>query len=370
MKAIRRASFGALALLAFLLLSAVAQAQQPAGGSGGKPDATLRSRPETVVWGYYSATAAPVLRIKSGQTVKIDTVSHQGLTTKDDPAAFFAAGGIPADRVLQDARDIWRMVPRTEGMGAHVLTGPIFVEESAPGDMLEVRIIGFEYRVPYGVNNVAPGAGVLPDVVTKPAPKIIKIDTARKVALLPGGIALPLAPFLGIMAVAPPPGQSMVSSRPPGPWGGNMDFRQLTAGSTLYLPVYNTGALFYTGDSHALQGDGEVDGTALELSLTAVLQFIVHKGQGAGMRWPRAEDARFYYAMGMDVDLNLAMKNAVQETVDFIARRSGLSQEDAYRVASLGVDFRVAEAVDYVQLIYGVIPKRLFRQNPRYWAQK
>ena len=362
--------FRAVLILLACLLPAGVQAQQPASGSAARPDARLGSRPETVVWGYFSATQAPVLRIKSGQTVKIDTVSHQGLTTKDDPVAFFGAGGIPADQVLQDARDIYRMVPRTDGMGAHVLTGPVFVEGASPGDMLEVRILGFEYRVPYGANNVAPGAGVLPDMVTKAAPKVIKIDASRKVALLPGGIELPLSPFLGIMAVAPPPGQSIVSSRPPGPWGGNMDFRHLTAGAPLYLPVYNTGALFYTGDSHALQGDGEVDGTALELSLTAVLQFIVHKGQGAGMRWPRAEDANFYYAMGMDVDLNLAMKNAVQETVDFIAKRAGLSSEDAYRVASLGVDFRVAEAVDYVQVIYGAIPKRLFKQNPPYWAKR
>src|SRR4051812_29084398 len=192
-----RALLGTL-LAALLLLNAdSASAQQPPPGSAAKPDASLRSRPETVVWGYFSATVAPVLRIKSGQTVKIDTVSHQGLGTKDDPVTYFGAGGIPADQVLQDASDIYRMVPRVNGVGAHVLTGPIFVEEAAPGDMLEVRVIGFDYRVPYGVNNVAPGAGVLPDMVTKPAPKIIKIDTGRKVALLPGGIELPLAPFLG-----------------------------------------------------------------------------------------------------------------------------------------------------------------------------
>src|SRR5258708_37606827 len=130
------------------------------------------------------------------------------------------------------------------------------------------------------------------------------------------------------MEDAPAHNLSIVSTRPTGKWGGNMDFRRLTAGATLYLPVFNSGALFYAGDSHAWQGDGEVDGTALELSLTAVLQFIVHKGEGGAMRWPRAEDANYYYAMGLDVDLNLAMKNAVQETVDVIARKSGLPAED------------------------------------------
>lgn len=352
-----------------IVLSADPAMAQPAPVEG-KPDAVLHSRPETVVWGYFSATAAPALRIRSGETVKIDTVSHQGLTTKDDPVAFFGAGGILPNQVLDDAKDIYRSVPRVDGMGAHVLSGPIAIEGAVPGDMLEVRVIGFEYRVPYGVNNVGPGAGVLPDLAKAASPKIIKLDTKRGVALLPGGIELKLAPFLGIMAVAPPPGQSIVSSRPPAAWGGNMDFRQLTAGSTLYLPVFASGALFYAGDSHALQSDGEVDGTALELSLTAILQFIVHKGEGAAMRGPRAEDARNYYAMGMDVDLNLAMKNAVQETVDFVAKKAAMSPEDAYRVASLGVDFRVAEAVDYVQVIYGVIPKRLFKQNPAYWARR
>jgi acetamidase/formamidase len=357
-------------LAACLAAVATEACAQPAPVASAKPNASLRSRPETVVWGYFSATATPVLRIKSGDTVKIDTVSHQGLTTKDDPATFFGAAGIPPGQVLADAQDIYHTVPRVNGMGAHVLSGPIAIENAIPGDMLEVRVIGFEYRVPYGVNNVAPGTGVLPDLAKTASPKVIKIDTRRGVALLPGSIELKLAPFLGIMAVAPPQGQSMVSSRPPAAWGGNMDFRQLTAGSTLYLPVFATGALFYTGDSHALQGDGEVDGTALELSLTAILQFVLHKGEGAAMHWPRAEDAKNYYAMGMDVDLNLAMKNAVQETVDFITRKSGLSPEDAYRVASLGVDFRVAEAVDYVQVIYGVIPKRLFKQNPPYWARR
>src|SRR5262249_51861906 len=283
-----------------------------------KPDVTLGSRPETVIWGYFSARAAPVLRIKSGMTVRIDTMSHQGLLTKDDPVTFFGTAGIKPDEVLQDAKDIYAKVPHPKGLGVHVLTGPIHIEGAAPGDALEVRVLDLEFRVPYGVNNTGPTSGVLPGLVPPPTPRIIKTDLQRKIAFLPGGIELPLSPFLGIMGVAPPPDLILVSSGPPGKWGGNLDLRVLTVGSTLYLPVFNDGGLFYTGAPHGVQGDGEVDGGALEQSLTATLQFILHKGAGNSMRGPRAEDAANYYALGLDVDLNTAMKNAVRETVELL----------------------------------------------------
>src|SRR5271154_4812249 len=298
------------------------------------PDATLRSTPDTVIWGYLTADLPPALTIKSGQTVKIDTVSHQGLMSKDDPATFFAAAGIAPGEVLQDAKDIYAKGGRVKGLSAHVLTGPLYVEGAEPGDMLEVRIRKFDLRVPYGVNNSGPRTGVLGDLLSAPTPKIIKLDLARNVALFSPDIEVPLAPFMGIMAVAPPRDVLLVSSRPPARWGGNMDFNKLTAGSTLYLPVYNTGAQFFTGDSHAVQGDGEVNGTAIEASLTATLQLIVHKGEGAAMRWPRAEDAANYYTMGMDLDLDVAMREAAGETVEFLRERFGLSAADAYALAS------------------------------------
>jgi acetamidase/formamidase len=332
-------------------------------------DATLASRPETIVWGYITADVPPALTIKSGQTVKIDTVSHQGLLGKEDPVAFFASAGIAKDQVLQDAIDIYKTVPRTKGLSVHVLTGPIYVEGAAPGDMLEVRIHNLELRVPYGVNNSGPTSGVLPGLLSAPAPKIIKLDTKRNVALFSDDIEVPLAPFLGIMSVAPSRDVLLVSSRPPWRWGGNIDFNKLVAGASLYLPVVNTGAQFYTGDPHAVQADGEVNGTAIEASLTATLQFVVHKGAGKAMNWPRAEDATHYYAMGMDLDLNVAMRQATRETVNFLREEFGLSTEDAYALASIAVDFRVAEAVDSVQMIYGMIPKKLFKKNPEYWAR-
>jgi acetamidase/formamidase len=351
------------------LAMASAAAAQPAP-AGNKPDVTLGSTPDTVVWGYFSARVPPALRIKSGMTVRIDTLSHQGLVGKDDPVTFFGAAGIRPDEVLQDAIDVYKKVPHGKGLGVHVLTGPIHVEGAAPGDALEVRVLDLEFRVPYGVNNTGPGSGVLPDLVAAPTPRIIKTDPQRRLALLPGGIELPLSPFLGIMGVAPPPNLIIVSSGPPGNWGGNLDLRTLTIGSTLYLPVFNDGALFYTGDPHGVQGDGEVDGGALEQSLTAPLQFIVHKGAGKAMKWPRAEDAANYYAMGLDLDLNMAMKIAVRETVELLQAKAGLTAAEAYAVASMGIDFRVGEAVDSMQLIYGTIPKKFFKQNPAYWSSR
>ncbi len=331
------------------------------------PDATLRSTPETVSWGYIAADLPPVLRMQSGQTVRIDTVSNQGINTKQDPVTFFAAAGIRPEQVLQDAKDIFSKVRRAEGAGSHVLTGPVYVEGVQPGDMLEVRILDIEFRVPYGVNSTGPGWGVLPDLLAQPALKIIKLDLERKVALFSSNVEVPLVPFMGIVAVAPPPALVRVSTKPPGAFGGNMDFRHLTSGATLYLPVFNAGALFYTGDGHATQGDGEVDGNAIEISLTPTLQLIVHKGAGQAMTWPRAEDATHYYTMGMDTDLGEALKNAVHETVGFLQQQAGLSAAEAYALTSLGVDFRIGEAVNIVKMVYGVIPKRLFRQNPEYW---
>jgi acetamidase/formamidase len=353
---------------ATLLGSTLAASAQPAPPNN-TPDATLRSTPDTVIWGYFAADIAPALRIKSGQTVKIDTVSHSGLLFADDPVTWFGKAGIAPDQVLKDAVDIYKSVKRPKGASAHVLTGPIYIDEAAPGDMLEVRILALENRVPYGVNNSNKGTGVLPDLLSGPASKVITFDLARNVARFSSEIEVPLSPFMGVMAVAPSREAWMISSRPPSHWGGNMDFNKLTTGATLYLPVFHNGAQFFTGDSHAVQGDGEVDGTAIEASLSATLQFIVHKGEGKAMVWPRAEDAANYYTMGIDVDLNVAMREATRQTVDFLRDRFGLSAADAYALTSVGVDFHVAEAVDSTQVIYGMIPKKLFKTNPEYWLK-
>jgi acetamidase/formamidase len=226
--------------------------------------------------------------------------------------------------------------------------------------MLEVRVLDVAFRVPYGVNGIGPGSGVLPDLLSARVAPTIQLDLERKVALFAGGTQIPLAPFMGIMSVAPPPERAPASTKPPGEWGGNIDFKHLVAGSTLYLPVFNDGALFYTGDGHAAQGDGEVDGATIEISLEPTLQFLLHEGAGRRMKWPRAQDAEYDYVMGMDEDLDVALKEAVREAVEFIERRARVTPAEAYALASFNVDFRIAEAVNLVKMVYGAIPKRLF----------
>ncbi len=327
----------------------------------------LSSVPANVVRGHIPADRTPVLKIQSGQTVAIDTISHQGVSTPEGAVAFFGKGGVRPEDVLPDAIAVQKEIKIPEGGGTHVLTGPIYVEGAEPGDLLEVRVINVELRVPYGVNASNKGTGVLPGQLDAPMYRVIHLDAKRNVALFAPGIEIPLAPFMGIMAVAPPPSKDMTSSRPPGTFGGNLDLKQLTRGATLYLPVYNNGALFYTGDAHTAQGDGEVDGTAIETSLKPTLQFIVHKGKGANMKSPRAENATHYIVTGLDKDLNLALKNAVQAAVEFLMQEKGLDAGAAYALASIAVDFRVAEAVNLVQGVYGMIPKEIFKEKSGYW---
>ena len=331
-----------------------------------RADAVLRAAADTVLWGYFAANVAPALTIKSGQIVEIDTVSHQGLTTAADPVKFFSAHGINEDEVLADASTVYTKGKRPKGAGVHIVTGPIYIEGAQPGDTLEVRVLDIKFRVPYGVNNAGPGKGVLPKLLSSPAPKLIRIDLERRVALFSDEIEIPLNPFMGIMAVAPPTSLGMVSTTPPGNWGGNMDLKYLGIGSTLYLPVFNKGAQFFTGDGHAVQGDGEVDGGAIEISLAPTLQFILHKR--TQLKVPRAETADEFIAIGLSVDLNEATRLAVQEAVDFLQQEKGMSAADAYTLASLAVDVGVGEAVDIVNLVYARIPKEIFKTNTPYWS--
>ncbi|HJX09307.1 MAG TPA: acetamidase/formamidase family protein, partial [Candidatus Binatia bacterium] len=330
-----------------------------------QPDATLRSTPETVLWGYLAANLPPALTVKSGQTVEIEALSHQGLTTGKGPETFFAAYGIASSEVLPDAKTVYAEVKRPKGASVHILTGPIYVEGAEPGDTLEVRVLDIKFRVPYGVNNTGPGKGVLPALLKEPSAKLTRIDLERRVALFSSDIEIPLNPFMGIMAVTPPKNLGMVSSTPPGAWGGNMDLKYLGIGSTLYLPVFNKGAQFFTGDGHAVQGDGEVDGGAIEISLKPTLQFILHKGKS--LKLPRAETASDYFTTGLSVDLNEATRIAVQEAVDFLQAEKGLGAADAYALTSLAVDLGIGEAVNVVNLVYAKIPKNIFRSNPAYW---
>ena len=342
----------------------------------------LPSRPETVTWGWFPVDRPPVLTIRSGDTVRIDTLTHAGATQDDDPDTYLGSLGVESDEILPDVRDFWasRADRQREGRSGHVITGPIYIDGAEPGDMLEVQILDFETRVPYGVNNTGPTSGVFgptypgtrmddPPLDTPRERHLIRtaVVGGREVALFSENIHVPLAPFLGIMAVAPAdpsvgqPGVTVTgvqSSRPPGAFGGNLDVKDLTAGTTLYLPVFQPGARFYSGDPHSAQGDGEVSGTAIEQSLTGVFRFILHKGQT--IAGPRAETDTHYIMMGIDLDLDRALRMAVSEVVSFLVAEHGLTPGKAFSLASIAVDFHVAEAVDLTQVVSGKIPKSLF----------
>lgn len=316
----------------------------------------LSASPETVHWGYFDAKLAPRLTVNSGDTVTLHCVSGGPVEI-----------GVRNDLLPEHKAILAQLQPH---LGPHILTGPVAVRGAEPGDTLEVRIKSVDLRVDWSYNGIKPLKGTLPEDF--PLLRILQIplDRANMTATLPFGPTIPLRPFMGIMAVAPPPDIQSVSSRPPGAFGGNLDLKQLTRGSTIYLPVYNPGALFFTGDAHAAQGDGEVDGTAIETSLTPVFQFFVHKAKGKNLKWPRAETPTHYISMGIDKDLNLALKSAVQETVDFLMQEKGLDAKTAYAIASIAVDFRVAEAVNLNQMVYGMIPKNLFvKERATYWQK-
>lgn len=329
------------------------------------PNATLRSTPDTVLWGYIAANLPPALTIKSGEIVEIEALSHQGLTTNKDPEKFFAAYGISGHEVLTDAKTVFAEVKRPKGASVHILTGPIYVEDAMPGDTLEVRVLDIKFRVPYGVNNTGPGKGVLPKLLKEASAKLIRIDLERRVALFSDEIQIPLNPFMGIMALSPPTSLGMVSSTPPGAWGGNIDLKFTGIGSSLFLPVFNKGGQFFTGDGHAVQGDGEVDGGAIEISLKPTLQFIVHKGKS--IKQPRVETATDYLTTGLNTDLNEATRIALHEAVEFLQTEKGMSAADAYALSSLAVDLGIGEAVDIVNLVYAKIPKHIFKSNPEFW---
>lgn len=350
-------------------------------------DVTVPSTPENLVWGDFPADKVPVARVRSGQVVRIHTITHAGATQDMEPVSFMAQDGVPREEILQDQIDFWasREGRPREGRSGHVLTGPVYVEGADPGDMLEIQILDIETRVPWGVNSTGPTSGVFatsypgsrdgdprPPMVPGQGRHVIRtgIETAgensREVAFFSPEIHIPLAPFFGIIAVAPNPtvGEPGVtvpgvqSSRPPGPFGGNMDLNDLGEGATLYLPIFHSGGLVYVGDSHSLQGDGEVSGTAIEQSLTGVFRFVVH--EGVSISGPRAETATHWIMMGIDLDLDRALQKAVREVIDFLVAEKGLTPDKAFSLASIAVDFHIAEAVDLTQLVAGMIPKSLF----------
>jgi acetamidase/formamidase len=311
----------------------------------------LPATPKTIAWGYYDAAAPPVLTIKSGDTVQFDTL------ITNSPKRLESAGVAPAD-VQQSLRDIYDQVTN-KGPGGHILNGPVFIETAEPGDTLEVRIQKIDLAIPYAYNGFGTGRGFLPEDFPNSGIKIIPLDKKTMTAHFAPGIDIPLHPFFGSMGVAPLPADGRLNSAPPGKHAGNMDNKELIAGTTLYLPVFTKGALFFIGDGHAGQGNGEVDITAMETSLTGTLQFIVHKN--TGQKYPRAETPTHYISMGFDEDLTQAAKIAVREMIAFLVDTKHLSHEDAYMLTSVAGDVDITELVDGNKGVHVMMPKNIFK---------
>jgi acetamidase/formamidase len=313
----------------------------------------LLPSPQTVHVGYFSAALKPVLTIDSGDIVTIETVGGP------DPADVDASGVVPPSAVPDYARKIREEV-KDRGPGPHILTGPIYVNGAMPGDVLELRILDIDFTVPYGYNAQRPYTGALPDEFPGFFQRIIPIDRERRTAQVAPGVVVPVPrPFFGVMGVAPLPAMGRISSGPPGVHTGNLDNKDLSAGATLYMPVYAPGALFSVGDAHAGQGQGEVDLTAIETGLRGRFQFVVRKDMK--ITWPRAETPTHWIVMGLNPNLEEAMKIAVRETIAFITQRfPKLSREEAYMIASVAVDYHVTQVVDGSKGIHAMIPKAIF----------
>lgn len=313
-------------------------------------DFDLPASPSTVVWGYYSAQAKPALTIHSGDRVRVHTVSTCALDRLE-------AGGMPANAIPAYDREIHEKVTE-KGPGGHILTGPIAISEAEPGDVLEVNIEKIDIDVPYACNGFGPGRGFLPNDFPYARTKVIPLDRERMVAQFAPGIEIPLHPFFGSMGVAPP-SSGKLNSAPPWMHAGNLDNKELVAGTTLFIPIHAKGALFEAGDGHAGQGNGEVDITALETWLTGTFRFTVRKGQR--LLWPRAETSTAYISMGFDEDLKTATELAVRNMIDFLVNEKHLSREDAYALTSVAVDVDITQLVDGKVGVHAMCPKNIFK---------
>jgi acetamidase/formamidase len=311
----------------------------------------VAATPETIHWGTFSASYEPVVTIADGDTVTLECVS--GAPDVMPPAD----SGLVVPEAL---RAIHRANPPR--LGPHILTGPVAVAGAEPGDMLEVRIDAIELGADWGFCAHRPLAGTLPEDFPERFLSHITVDRVENTCRLPWGTTLPLSPFFGVMGVAPKPSYGVLSTKEPREHGGNIDNKELGAGSTLFLPVWVPGANFSAGDGHGVQGDGEVCINALEMCLTGTFTMKLHKGGGAAsplLRFPRGESATHFISMGMNEDLDLAMKQALREMIAFICMRTNLSRDQAYQLCSLAVDFHVTQTVNGEKGVHGMLRKGL-----------
>jgi acetamidase/formamidase len=313
---------------------------------------TVESNKETVHLGVFDTTLPPIVTVDSGDTISFtNTWSH--FMNEMQP-------GVPIDKLVEIRKN-------NPGRGPHSIIGPIAVKGAEPGDVLEVRYKRFR-PFPWAAvfhNPGSMGTGLLPQDFPQGQIKYVDLDLKNMKTEFAPNINVPLHPFQGTLGLAPPDGYfaplspGVTTSVPPGPHGGNVDLRELTEGSTLFIPVWKPGALLYTGDSHAVQGDGEISLTALETRMQEVrIQVFLHKQKN--FAWPIAETSTHWITLGMDKDLNMAMTLAARNAIKFLASRAGLTEADAYALCSIAAGFRVTQVVDIVRGVHAMIPKDLF----------
>lgn len=307
----------------------------------------VRPSPRTVHWGYFDASLKPVAEVTSGETFHLRTVSG----APDD--------AVPAEWMPPEIPGIYAEV-HDRGPGPHLLTGPIYVRGARPRQVLQVDILSVTLGAPYGYNMLAPLKGIFPDAVDRPDRQIIPLDREAGVATIPPGLRLPARPFFGILGVAPPPGWGRLDTRPPRSHGGNMDNKELIAGTTLFLPIWVEGALFSAGDGHAAQGDGEVDITAIETSLEGEFRLGVRADFELSL--PIAVTPTHLITMGFDPSLDQAARIAVRSLLELLERLGGMAWRDAYRLASIAADLRVTQVVNGEKGIHVMLERTILEQ--------
>jgi acetamidase/formamidase len=312
----------------------------------------LPATPTTVAYGHYWSLSKPALTIASGDIVDVETM----LT--NTPAGLERMGVKPED-IPQNLRDIvTQLTGYARGPGGHILTGPIYVTGADSGDVLEVRIQRIDLPLAYGYNGCS---GFIRDLCEVRGSVLIPLDRERMTAEVAPGITVPLRPFFGSIGVAPAPALGRVSSNPPHQHAGNLDNKELVAGTTLYIPVWVKGALLQLGDGHAAQGDGEVNQTAVETNLTGRIQVVVRKDMK--LDWPRIETPTHWITMGADTSLVVATQTAVRQMVKFLQQHQGITQTEAYRASSMAADLRITQLVDGNVGVHMMIAKEYLRRR-------
>ncbi|WP_414529801.1 acetamidase/formamidase family protein [Nodularia chucula] len=309
----------------------------------------LKATRDTVHLGGFSDLLTPVLTIDSGDTIDVETYTGYYVYEKAPPEFLTSA--------LLDICQNLAPELKVAG-GPHLLTGPIYVRGAKPGDVLEVELQAIAPSLPVGFNAIRTGWGALPQQFTQPALRFIPLDLANNIAEFPAnsGIKIPLKPFFGILGVATP--EHSRNSIPPGSYGGNIDNRQLQAGSRLFLPVFVPGGLFSLGDGHSAQGDGEVNVTAIETSMNGRIKLTLR--QDLQLTTPIAETPTDIITMGFAPTLDTALELAVSNMIDFLKGFANLSAEDAYVLCSLAVNFHITQVVNTPQKgVHGMLPKSI-----------